>query len=127
MSLTSENVDTAVDDILIGLRNLTERLPRKKFAGKIQERTLCGTYVDSIFRPIIENTDSGKQFSWPDFVGRILNNIVWNGPVTVGEVKGEDAKDDIYATLLDLIRIDRFSKQSIDSNFYEGVTGIHAV
>ncbi|KAI8077133.1 hypothetical protein BDF21DRAFT_422142 [Thamnidium elegans] len=138
MSLTSENVDTAVDDILIGLRNLTERLPRKKFTGKIQERTLCGTYVDSIFRPIIEDTDSGKQFSWcdiqisnsiqrPDFVGRILNNIVWNGPVTVGEVKGEDAKDDIYATLLDLIRIGRFSKQSIDNNFYEGVIGIQAV
>ncbi|KAI9363832.1 hypothetical protein BD770DRAFT_424749 [Pilaira anomala] len=126
MSLTSENVDTAVDDILIGLRNLTEKLPRKKFTGKIQERTLCGTYVDSVFRPIIEDTDSGKRLSWcdiqisnsiqrPDFVGRILNNIVWNGPVTVSEVKGEDAKDAIYATLLDLIRIGRFSKQSIDS------------
>lgn len=63
----------------------------------------------------------------PDFVGRKLNNVVWNGPFAVGEVKGEDAKDDIHATLLDLIRIGRLSKQSIDSNFYEGVIGIHAV
>lgn len=31
---------------------------------KIQERTLCGTYIDSTFRPIIEDTDKGKQFSW---------------------------------------------------------------
>ncbi|KAG2198484.1 hypothetical protein INT46_003752 [Mucor plumbeus] len=96
MSLTSENVDTAVGDILIGLRNL------------------CDIQIS-------------HSIQRPDFVGRILNNIVWNGPVTVGEVKGEDAKDDIYATLLDLIRIGRFSKQSIDSNFYEGVIGIHAV
>ncbi|KAI7900898.1 uncharacterized protein BX663DRAFT_562621 [Cokeromyces recurvatus] len=98
----------------------------------------CGTYVDSVFHPIIEDPDSRKQFSWcdiqinsstqrPDFVGRILNNVVWNGPVTVGEVKGEDTKDDIYATLLDLIRIGRFSKQSIDNNFYEGLIGVHTV
>ncbi|KAL7319923.1 phosphatidylserine decarboxylase [Mucor circinelloides] len=73
---------------------------------------------------LLRNNNSIQR---PDFVGRILNNIVWNGPVTVGEVKGEDAKDDIYATLLDLIRIGRFSKQSIDSNFYERVIGIHAV
>lgn len=80
--------------------------------------------MNDIFRCDIQISNSIQR---PDFVGRILNNIIWNGPVTVGEVKGEDAKDDIYATLLDLIRIGRFSKQSIDSNFYEGVIGIHAV
>jgi hypothetical protein len=57
----------------------------------------------------------------------VLNNVIWNGPVTVGEAKGEDAKEDIYETLLDLIRIARLSKQSIDSNFYEGVIGIHVI
>ncbi|KAI9477839.1 MAG: hypothetical protein EXX96DRAFT_539004 [Benjaminiella poitrasii] len=89
--LSLENVDTAMDDALIDLRNLT----------------LCGTSVYSIFRPLIKYPDS-KNF-------------------LVGEVKGEDVKDELYATLLDLIRIGRFLKQSVDSNFYEGTAVIYVI
>jgi hypothetical protein len=42
-------------------------------------------------------------------------------------VKGEDKKNDLYDNLIDLIRIGQLSKSSIDSNFYNGVVGVHVV
>ncbi|KAI8071853.1 hypothetical protein BDF21DRAFT_401159 [Thamnidium elegans] len=49
---------------------------------------------------VLEN--SSKQ---PDFACREIINSNWTGPIIVGEVKGEDQKDDKYICLLDLIVI----------------------
>jgi hypothetical protein len=67
---------------------------------------------------------SNKQ---PDFISRAILNISWCEPVAIGEVKGEDQSNDIFETLLDLIRIGHLSKQSIDNNLYDAVLGIHVV
>ncbi|GAA5799946.1 hypothetical protein HPULCUR_005367 [Helicostylum pulchrum] len=45
----------------------------------------------------------------------------------VGEVKGEDQKDDKYICLLDLVRIGCISVDTVNLNLYDGVIGIHVV
>ncbi|KAI7892837.1 uncharacterized protein EV154DRAFT_479927 [Mucor mucedo] len=120
MLLTSDSVNTAVDDILIGVRNLY-----------LSFKITLSAYV-------LESPDSRKQLSWCDvkvnntvrrsyFVGTILHNVVWNGPMQVGKITGDDVKDDMHASLLDLIRIGWFLKQSIDINHFEGIIGVHVV
>ncbi|KAG2202307.1 hypothetical protein INT47_010755 [Mucor saturninus] len=114
MLLTSDSVNTAVDDILIGVKNLY-----------VSFKITLSAYV-------LESPDSGKQLSWydvkvnntvrrPDFVGTILNNVVRNGPMPVGKITGENVKDDMHTSLLDLIRIGWFLKQSIDINHFKGI------
>lgn len=43
--------------------------------------------------------ESNKQ---PDFVGNIISGSRLKGPGVMGEVKGEDRKDDIHPWLLDM-------------------------
>ncbi|KAI7905406.1 uncharacterized protein BX663DRAFT_549411 [Cokeromyces recurvatus] len=54
-------------------------------------------------------------------------NVSWCEPVVVGEVKGEDRSNDVFDTLLDLIRIGHLSKQAIDNNLYDAVLGMHVI
>jgi hypothetical protein len=63
----------------------------------------------------------------PDFGGNVLENSNWVGPVLVGEVKGEDKKDDVYVCLMDLYRIGSLSMESINHNNCKGVIGIQVI
>ncbi|OAD07330.1 hypothetical protein MUCCIDRAFT_104250 [Mucor lusitanicus CBS 277.49] len=49
------------------------------------------------------------------------------GPTCVGEVKGEDRKDDTYLSAFDLLKIASFSKEAIDNKQYQGVLGVPVV
>jgi hypothetical protein len=66
----------------------------------------------------------------PDISGMALANSQFKNIVCVCEVKGEDWTKDRHATLCDLIRIECFSKDAIDtcSNYgVLGILGIHVV
>lgn len=63
----------------------------------------------------------------PDFGGNVLENSNWVGPVLVGEVKGEDRKDDVFMCLMDLFRIGSLSMESINHNKYKGVIGLQVI
>ncbi|EPB93090.1 hypothetical protein HMPREF1544_00164 [Mucor circinelloides 1006PhL] len=63
----------------------------------------------------------------PDFIVQQQENISWGPPVVIGEIKGDDAKDDLHASLLDLIRIGHISKKIIDIHHCDGVIGVHVV
>lgn len=81
--------------------------------------------MDTTFRlntKVLE--ESSKQ---PDFACQELVGSNWTGPTIVGEVKGEDQKDDKYVCLLDLIRIGSISVDAINLNLYDAVIGIHIV
>lgn len=69
--------------------------------------------------------DSGL---YPDFLAHSLNNIVWNPPAMVGDVKGADVANEIRNNYIDLIRIAHLSKKTpIDQNMYEGILGVRIV
>lgn len=68
--------------------------------------------------------DSSKQF---DFAVNELASSNWIGPIVVGEVKGEDQREDKYICLLDLVRIGATSADSIHHNQYDAVLGVHIV
>lgn len=92
------------------------------------EKTLTKKNIDTSSTTFRLNTqvleESSKQ---PDFAGKNLMGSNWTGPTIVGEVKGEDQKDDKYICLLDLIRIGCISVDSINHNLYDGVIGVHIV
>jgi hypothetical protein len=48
-------------------------------------------------------------------------------PISVGEVKGEDKKEDTHTLLCGLIKIGCFSKETIDKSSFKGILGIHVV
>jgi hypothetical protein len=45
----------------------------------------------------------------------------------VGDLKGEDRKEDGHGCLVDLLRIGMISGESINKNNYDGVVGVHVV
>lgn len=63
----------------------------------------------------------------PDFVVNKLSRSYYNGPCVIGDVKGEDRKDDNHDCLVDLIRIGMLSGDSINKNEYDGAIGAHVV
>ncbi|CAO3638009.1 unnamed protein product [Mucor fragilis] len=73
----------------------------------------------------LKTTDeSSKQ---PDVVCRNLAGTNWGSLTMVGEVKGEDQKEDKRVCLLDLIRIGCISAAEIKDALLEGVIGVHVV
>ncbi|CAO3612996.1 unnamed protein product [Mucor fragilis] len=83
----SEAGKTVEDDLIIVVRNLVERLPKRKVASPTQESNLSTTYVDAVFRPMLEDPDENVHLKWsnvsinnesslrPDFTVQSLNNI----------------------------------------------------
>lgn len=67
---------------------------------------------------------SAKQ---PDFGVMTIQNASWNGAFAVGEVKGEDKKNDTYLCLTDLLRVGMMAIDSININYFSGVIGVHVV
>lgn len=63
----------------------------------------------------------------PDFVANKLISSNYNGPTVVGDIKGENRKEDAHDCLVDLIRIGMVSGNSINNNKYDGVIGAHIV
>ncbi|KAI8979874.1 hypothetical protein BDB01DRAFT_725487 [Pilobolus umbonatus] len=132
-------MDTRVDDIIVILRNLVERLPYKRTNEQTKESQLSSTYVDAIIRPLLDdptndnfliwsnNIVSAGQLERPDFVRMELANTRFYGPSCVGEIKGEDKTNDQYLPIVDLMRIALMGKESIDRNYYSGILGIHVV
>lgn len=69
-------------------------------------------------------SDHGER---PDIAGMLLIESSLKGPTCVGEVKGEDRKDDTYLSAFDLLKIASFSKEAIDNKQYQGVLGVPVV
>lgn len=67
---------------------------------------------------------SSKQ---PDFGVSRINNATWTSPLVVGEVKGDDKKDDLYLCLSDLLRVGMLSVDIINVARYTGIIGVHVV
>ncbi|CEP16498.1 hypothetical protein [Parasitella parasitica] len=128
-----------VDSILVGIENLIRKIPKQKFNGMIRENTISCSYIEPVLAPMFTDPDTHKQLQWLntkvmdesskqfDFAVRELVGSNWIGPVLIGEVKGEDQRDDKYICLLDLIRIGSASVNSINFNLYEAVLGVHIV
>lgn len=55
-----------------------------------------------------------------DFAVNKLSRSYCNGPCIVGDVKGEDRKDNNHDYLVDLIHIGMLSGDSINKNEYNG-------
>jgi hypothetical protein len=63
----------------------------------------------------------------PDVVVYDLISSHFHGPLVVGDLKGEDRKEDSHDYLVDLLRIGMISGESINKNNYDGVVGVHVV
>ncbi|GAA5807863.1 hypothetical protein MFLAVUS_001242 [Mucor flavus] len=63
----------------------------------------------------------------PDFAVNKLIHSHYHGPSVVGDIKGENRKEDTHDCLVDLIRIGMISGSSINQNKYDGVVGVHIV
>ncbi|KAK4514191.1 Two-component response regulator SSK1p [Mucor velutinosus] len=128
-----------LDSILFGIESLIQKIPKQKFNGLIRENTISCSYVEPVLAPMFTDPDTNKHLQWLntkvlsdsskqfDFAVRELAGSNWIGPILVGEVKGEDQRDDKYICLLDLIRIGSTSVDSINFNLYEAVLGVHIV
>jgi hypothetical protein len=57
----------------------------------------------------------------------ILVDSKFDYPISVGEVKGEDRKEDTHAALCDLIKIGCFSNEAIDEVLCKEILGIQVV
>ncbi|KAL9537814.1 hypothetical protein MBANPS3_011435 [Mucor bainieri] len=129
----------SVDSILVGIENLIQKIPKQKFNGDVREDTISCSYVEPVLAPIFTDPDAHKHLQWLntkvmdqsskqfDFAVQELVSSNWVGPTLLGEVKGEDQRDDKYICLLDLIRIGSASVSSINFNLYEAVLGVHIV
>ncbi|GAA5806829.1 hypothetical protein MFLAVUS_000177 [Mucor flavus] len=127
--LSDDDYKNYDDMIVIGIRNLLEIIPKYKFNGLLNENQVGCSYANPVLSPIFNNPDKRSHLhcKQPDFGGNVLENSNWVGPVLVGEVKGEDRKDDVYMCLMDLFRIGSLSMESINHNKYKGVIGIQVI
>ncbi|KAI7894262.1 uncharacterized protein EV154DRAFT_478510 [Mucor mucedo] len=149
--LSDDDCKNYDDMIVIGIRNLLEILPKYKFNGLINENQAGCSYANPVLSPIFNNPDKRSHLhckvnyfnrcfpfevmaevlesnsKQPDFGGNVLEHSNWVGPVLVGEVKGEDRKDDVYMCLMDLFRIGSLSMESINHNKYKGFIGIQVI
>ncbi|CAO3663787.1 unnamed protein product [Rhizopus stolonifer] len=90
-------------DFIINFKEkMTGKMNWKACLSAAHEENVCQTYSTEL---------NSKQ---PDFGENTLENSNWVGPVLVGEVKGEDRKDDVYMCLVDLYRISSLSMESIN-------------
>ncbi|KAL9538838.1 hypothetical protein MBANPS3_010640 [Mucor bainieri] len=64
------------------------------------------------------------QSERPDILGMVLVDSNLEGPVCVGEVKGEDRINDTYLCAYDVIKIASFSKEAIDTKEYQASISI---
>ncbi|CAO0797374.1 unnamed protein product [Mucor circinelloides] len=127
------------DAIIVGLQNLVRKIPRTKFNGPVRENTVSNLYADAILSPMFSIPDQKKHLFWlntkivdesakqPDFACKHLMNSNWASATVVGEVKGEDCKEDKHVCIKDLIRIGFISVTSINQSLYDGVIGIQIV
>ncbi|KAI8877587.1 hypothetical protein K501DRAFT_159736, partial [Backusella circina FSU 941] len=110
-----------------------------KFNKPIRESNLSCSYIHAVLNPLFTSPDCDRHLIWlntqtvdecdkrPDFVVNHLEDSCFIGPAVVGDVKGEDRKEDTHSCLVDLIRIGILSGASINSNKYNGVIGVHVV
>ncbi|KAK4514143.1 uncharacterized protein ATC70_006153 [Mucor velutinosus] len=131
-------MDSPVDDFILILRDLIERIPHRKSNTITKESQLCGTFVDAMIRPIQDDPDNNEFLVWsnikisdkserPDITGMMLIDASLYEPVCVGEIKGEDKRHDTHALAYDLLKMAAFSKEAIDGNEYLGILGVHVI
>jgi hypothetical protein len=56
-----------------------------------------------------------------------LANTRFFGSSCIGEIKGEDQKNDNHKSVVDLVRIGLMSRDSINKNCNKGILGVHVV
>ncbi|KAI8638747.1 hypothetical protein BD408DRAFT_372876 [Parasitella parasitica] len=127
------------DAVIVGLQNLVRKIPITKFNGAVRENVVSNVYADAILSPMFSIPDQKKHLFWlntkvvdesakqPDLACKHLKNSNWISATIVGEVKGEDVKDDKHICIKDLIRIGFISVTAINQNLYDGVIGIQIV
>lgn len=83
--------------------------------------------TDSSFKIRLNTKIVDESAKQPDFACKHLMNSNWASATVVGEVKGEDCKEDKHVCIKDLIRIGFISVTSINQSLYDGVIGIQVV
>ncbi|KAG2197605.1 hypothetical protein INT47_006668 [Mucor saturninus] len=138
-NILSDEDDDDMDPLLLGVRNLIESIPQSKFNYPVRESSLSCSYVHCVVNPMFNLPELKKHVIWlntqiikesnkqSDFIGSTIFGSQLKGPGIIGEVKGEDRKDDKHPCLLDMVRIEVLSGESINQNSYDGVIGILAI
>lgn len=65
ISLQSNNsIFNAIDAIILGLHNLIQTIPKKKFNGLVRENAISCSYADAVLSPMFTNPDENKHLLW---------------------------------------------------------------
>ncbi|KAF1802234.1 hypothetical protein FB192DRAFT_1342671 [Mucor lusitanicus] len=139
------NTKSTIEKIL---KTLVRKIPACKFSSSVRENVISNLYADAILSPMFTNPDKKKHLFWylckftsrtapsqqsdesakqPDFVSKQLKGCNWVIDSIVGEVKGEDVKEDKYMCIKDLIRVAFISVTSINDNLFDSIIGVHIV
>lgn len=65
ISLQSNNsIFNTIDAIILGLHNLIQTIPKKKFNGLVRENDISCSYADAVLSPMFSNPDENKHLLW---------------------------------------------------------------
>ncbi|ORE01595.1 hypothetical protein BCV72DRAFT_309874 [Rhizopus microsporus var. microsporus] len=122
------------------------KVPNVPIMEKKKENGLCNRYLDPLLCGLFDDPDSDVFFRWTnarpkeakdensdltseraDAVISSLNSAKWSSSQGFGEAKCSDEPENIYLTSMDLVRLDIFSKSSIDRHSMRNVQTLQAI